>query len=551
MLRNCFRMLIVGCAFNPFIAVSANADEPAPQVEPATIANKTEASLPPSAMSLPQLQEDFSSLKTRFDASETRLKESERKLDEAQIQNQSLWTASIDASQRVNSRVSAADFFPGAVNTNLMGENDIAPTQTRFGAGSRLGDSGFIFRTVFQGSVSGTYDTGFVGGKPLEMDPGTIALRGSAARHQSGFFQMTDAKGNLAVDLQKQFTETGDDVQAQAYLETQIDNSGQLVVRHAFGRTDLSNIAILAGQFWTAWGDEGTLPHSLTLNSTAAGTVYSIVPQLRLATSLSDEVLASVAIQNPLSSTIDSTDPTDPAPPAPPTPNAVLQRYPDLAMRIRYLDSETRYNSCSVGALIRGLGIETNLGQEQVRTGWGITANCRTLIAPCSAIQYGAVGGRGLGGDIFGLQTVAGVASDPSNLLQNQTDYGGYLGFTQLFSDHLQFNTAYGIARGDSTPAVPFHKAQNAWANLIYRNSDQLSVGFEYHWGENEIGGIPGDNHRVLLTVQITPKAKSTDNSTPAATPFGGTKMFAPGMPAPATFLPQSNGGDVSRFKRL
>ncbi|MBC8114457.1 MAG: hypothetical protein H7062_08780, partial [Candidatus Saccharimonas sp.] len=442
-----------------------------------------------------------------------------------------------------------------------MGENDAAPRETRFGSGSRIGDTGFIFRTALAGSATSTYDTGFVGAGGL-MDPGTIAFGGSNAP-QAGFFNLTGSTANLALELQKHFSTTSpEDITAQAYLESQLGGNGDLLVRHAYGRADLANINLLAGTYWTAWGDEGTLPRSLNMNTTAAGTIYQFgVPQLRLATALNNNWLASVAIQAPLVSTIDPTNPNDPGPPNP-EPNFVLQRYPDLAMRLQYLDTETKYNTFSVGGLVRGLGIETFAGDEQIRTAWGVTANGRMMIAESSAIQGGVVGGRGLADDIFGLQAFNGAALSATNQLQLQSNCGAYMGFTQLVSDSMQLNLAYGLARGDSTTAVApngtFHKVQNAWANLIYRRTEELSIGLEYHWGENEIAGMSGGNHRILLAVQITPKSNG-GSSTGGA---GGANMApefnaaaaAAATEAPSvspTMVPLPNNGAVSKYRRL
>ena len=460
--------------------------------------------------------------------------------------------------QGVNTAVPASELMPGAAHPNLMGENDATPTQTRFGAGSRIGDTGFIFRTSLAGSAISTYDTGFVDAGET-MDPGTIAFGGSNA-HRAGFFNLTGSTANLALDLQKHFSGTlPAEIEAQAYLESQLGANGDLQVRHGYGRADLTNVSLLAGTYWTAWGDEGTLPRSLNMNTTAAGTIYQLgVPQLRLAAVLNNNWLASAAIQAPLVSTIDPA--FDPPGPLDPDPNFVLQRYPDLALRLRYLDPETNYNSFSVGTLVRGLGVETALGDEQIRTGWGVTANGRMMIAEYSAIQGGVVGGRGLAGDIFGLQTFKGVASSDINQLQIQSNCGAYMGFTQLFSDSMQLNLAYGLARGDSTtaqaPNGSFHKVQNAWANLIYRRTEELSIGLEYHWGENEMAGLSGGNHRFLLAVQITPKAKSESGTGGT----GGADMTTqstladgvPGVPSAAPIMvPVPNNGAVSKYRRL
>lgn len=545
----CLRRTLVCILAIIFTVIEGRAQEANLEVQ-AEAAENDAAALPEPPMSPAQLQ--------------TRVRELTRELRNSQAEYRSLVDEANNRAamaqsmlQSANSRVPAFDFMPGAVHPNLMGENDIAPTETRFGAGSRIGNTGFIFRTILQGNATSTYDTGFVAAGQ-QMDPGTIAFDGTADHRQAGFFDMSEAIANLAVDLQKQFTETGDDIQAQAYLEAQLDTAGDLQVRHAFGRVDFTNVYLVAGKYWTAWGDEGTLPKSLSLNTTAAGSVFAIAPQLRLATALNDDWLASVAIQDPLVTTIDPADPTDPGPPIPDTPNTVLQRYPDLALRLRYLDAATTgYNSFSVGAVIRGLGVETDLGDEQIRTGWGITVNGRTLIFPCTALQFGAVGGRGLGGDIFGLQTTPGIASGPTNHLKIQSNYGAYLGVTRLLSESLQFNAAYGFARGDSTPAVSFQETQNAWSNLIYRQSDQLSVGLEYHWGQNEMTGVSGENHRFLLSVQITPKAQTeaVGVASVTAAPLGAARAPAMigGAPAsePNMVQPLPNGGEVSRFKRL
>ena len=393
--------------------------------------------------------------------------------------------------------VPSEQFMPPPADPGNLFFNETNRADVNLGAGSRVAGTDLIFRAALTGNVQMWYDTGLVG-SGSQFNPSTIASGGSSAQG-AGVFDMVNFNGQLKFDLNVPISP---DEQAQAYLETNYFN-GDLRVRHAFGRANFRTVNVLAGSYWTTWGDEGAIPKSInSINGFPAGanTVAS-VPQLRLAFPTENGWVTSVAIQQPQpAGNIALTAASD----------KVLQRYPDLAARIRYFDGD--FFSFSVGGIVHALGRENVAGTENFATGWGVSATTRFRTSQCGALMLGTVGGKGVAGSIFGLSDTLAAGTSGGNLVA-LNNYGAYAGYQHEWTEYMLSTVAYGIAQGDGTLAGTTHKSQNSWMNLIYKANDNFAFAVQYEYGDRAIvDNNSGDNHRISLVVSVTTGQKEKSN---------------------------------------
>ena len=395
--------------------------------------------------------------------------------------------------------VPSTDFMPPPASPNHPFRSELADN-INLGAGSRVPGTSLIFRSAVDGSAQLTYDTGYIDAKTKGVfRPAAIALDGSAGAHSRGYFDLAASNATLNLDVQSPLQGTLE--QAQGYLETDL-LGGDLRVRHAFARVGDRQIALIAGKYWTAWGDEGAVPKALGTDLRPAGAVFYIPAQLRVAFSGPCGWVSTFALESPLNGDFEPVHPKD----------TVLQRYPDLTARLRYCDGE--YASFSVGTLVRAMGSEAPNSHEAFAVGWGVSTAGRFAVGHCGAIMLGFVGGEGIAGAIYGLSpstaaggpSALGVAGDR---LIPLTNYGTYIAYEHLWSDQFEASVAYGYAFGEGTPELTERKTQNAFANLIYKHSDNLAIGVEYAYGTYDTydvakGRTSGDNHRVLFVVALT-----------------------------------------------
>jgi len=387
------------------------------------------------------------------------------------------------------------------------------------------------------------YDSRFVGSGSAHVLE-TIAVPGSDADRRAGFYDLVNARGGVTLDLQAPLE--GPVEQAQAYVDARIVGS-DFDIRQAFLRVN----NLLAGLYWTNWGDEGALPRSIMDNTTAAGALYDRrVPQIRLAIpDCGGRLVTSYSIQQPVVRDFTLVDPND---------DVRLQRYPDLTARIRYFDGD--YNSFSIGGIIRQLGREDINRDEDFVTGWGITAATRFRVGRCRTVQAGCFGGQGVGESAFGLQRTLSAAG-PTNTfaaggrLTVLDNYGGYVGYQRRWSQNVETNFAYGYVQADGTAFMPgesARKGQNAWCNLITRLNDNFAIGLEYHYGQFEtLARQRRDNHRFHFVLQLT-TSPPENRSSAADRIISSYGSQADGLQdAIRDTLPAMPRGGQSRFRRL
>jgi hypothetical protein len=385
-------------------------------------------------------------------------------------------------------------FMPPPADPGNLFFNEMKLADVNLGAGSRVAGSDLIFRAALTGNVQMWYDTGVVA-SGAQFDPSQIAIGGSSAQG-AGAFNMVNFNGQLKFDLNMPIS---DAEQAQAYLETNYFG-GDLTVRQAYGRASFAKINVLAGSYWTAWGDEGTIPKSLnSVNGFPAGAnTLASVPQLRFAIPSESGWVTTLAVQQPQTGNI--------ALRGAPNNDVPLLRYPDFAGRIRYFDND--FFSVSVGGLVHIMARENVANAEDFATGWGVSGASRFRVGECGALMGGVAGGKGIAGSIFGLaaDSLSAGTSSSGNLIA-LSNYGTYAGYQHEWSDSLLSTVAYGVAQGQGTAASAgkTHTVQNAWANFIYKVNGNFAFGLEYQYGDRDlVNGNSGQDHRVTLVVSVT-----------------------------------------------
>ncbi|MBA4017551.1 MAG: hypothetical protein C0483_10300 [Pirellula sp.] len=432
--------------------------------------------------------------------------------------------------------VPSSSFMPPPADPTNLFFNEANQADINLGAGSRVPGTALIFRTALSGNVQGWYDTGNVasGG---QFDPEQIAIGGDSAQG-AGVFDMVDANGQLKIDLNAPVSV---DEQVQAFLDTRVVG-GELVVRHAFGRANFQYVNILAGKYWTAWGDEGTIPKSInSADSYTAGTcIAADVPQLRFVVPIGSGWASTLAIQDPLSNNIAPLAATD----------VTINRYPDLAGRIRYFDGD--FFSVSVGTLTHVMGREDVVGQESFDVGWGVNFATRFRTTARGAIMLGAVKGQGIAGSIFGLSSAFMGVTAADGRLSTLGANGFYIGHQRQWSPRLLSSTAYGFAEADDVtnidPASTTSSVHNLWTNLIYQATDYFACGLQYDYGNHRnVAGDTGDDHRFTFVVSITTGQNDKTSRQEAAEGMRGASQ-ADVLDATRN-VPADSG--ASRFSRL
>ncbi len=437
------------------------------------------------------------------------------------------------ASHGVGSSVPASDFLPPPADPRNLFFNEMNAADTNLGAGTRVLGTSFIFRAAGTGSALFKYDTGLL--PSVEFDPALIAIGGQRAQG-AGNFGLAGFTGGLKIDLNAALSEAE---QAQAYVDTDYVDD-ELRIRQAFGRIQLSTINVLAGSYWTAWGDEGTIPKSISLigGFPAGSQPIDGVPQLRFGIPFGDGWVTTLALQQPLTGDFDLRD-TD----------VVLHRYPDIAARLRYYDGD--FFSASLGGYFRIFGRENTPRDEQFERGWGVATTTRFRLTEQGAFMLGGVFGEGIAGTIYGLSTSLSSETSLSGDLTALRNYGGYVGYQHQMKENLLATLAYGIAQseGHTTNFEPTRSAQNAWANVIYLMNENFAFGVQYDYGVRDLAnGASGENHRFsfIVSVAIGVKDKASAESMLRALPSSQADAIRSEV---QQAVPQERG--ASRFRRM
>ncbi len=337
------------------------------------------------------------------------------------------------------------------------------------------------------------YDTGFVG-SGIRLFPATIALDQTPLAQRRGKTTLSGAQSRLSFDAQAK-TEIG---KMRGFVELDfLENDIDPRIRHVFGEWNLGKTDIIGGQTWSTFMGPGSLPQLVPITA-GAGSVFRRPPQLRVTRNLMQGLACAIALEDPASFDFTLPDPVN---------DRFLQRWPDFVARIRVVTANA--STLQVASLVRGIGFENSVGQERLRTGWGLSSTAKLEINECNDIRMGVAGGRGIGSYLTGLAGDLSAAAPEVDGFRTLEAIGAFGAFHHRWTKRWQSNLYYGYSDVESTPFMPLtagDAVHNGGINLIWSPRPGFGIGLEYDYGERQVrDGTSGDNHRVQFAFQFGP----------------------------------------------
>ena len=355
-----------------------------------------------------------------------------------------------------------------------------------------------MLRTSVLADLDVMYDTGY----QESFSPSTIALRGTSDARKSGRVNLSKSLANLTSDVQV----PSDNVGAQGYLDLDFYEEG-VRVRQAFGRVG----NLLAGEYWSTFGDWAALPRSIIKDKAPAGAIYRPSQALlQYAWTWESGWSIGGAIEQPTTSDFSLIQSTD----------VRLQRWPDLVVRLQRQHPD-EWGGSQLAVLVRSMGVEDEHHVEHFATGWGVSGTTRFRTWGNDNLRLGAVGGEGIGSYIFGLNAYQCAAAPEAGHLRTLPNYGAFIGYQNYWTSTIWSNYVYGYALVDPLPGMPAtatRQTQNAWVDLIWNVKTGVAFGLEYGYGTREARDHSyGDNHQVQVSLQIgTPAVPQPKAEEPA-----------------------------------
>lgn len=363
-----------------------------------------------------------------------------------------------------------------------------------------------------QGRPGVYYDTGaFDGSGQAAFYPGNIALNATQAALQRGqitFKQipttLTTVPARWQTGLQSSNILGLD--QLQGYVDAIYVNNTSLRGRSVYVRAERNNNGLLVGKAETAFGDLGSAPMIVASGGVPVGAVginqmagasFNGVDQVRYTRYWDSgfwETTGSLE-QGPTGDVSDQSS------------GSVLRNLPSFVARARYSPSADQFDSFQIASLIRPIGFNAPNFTSHTATGWGVSGTMRFAnAARTDAIYAGVVGGRGIGGYIFGSLQAATLSEMLS--LQTLSNFGTYVAYqhvwTKTATANLASNLAYGYVLSGTALPTDNRELQQAWGNLLWNMTTNSAVGLEYQYGNRRVqDGNRGDDHRILFVAQL------------------------------------------------
>ena len=205
----------------------------------------------------------------------------------------------------------------------------------------------------------------------------------------------------------------------------------------------------------------------------------------------------------------------------------VLNRYPTIVNRLRYGGSNG-FNSVQIAGLLSPVGFDSKLPannfHEAFDMAMGVSTNARFELGNnClkDTVYFGAVGGQGIGGYIFGNLPGAVLTPTKTGLVDDirlLTAVGGYASYRHVlvvydngssWSSNLMGGIAQASNSRDSIPSdLVNRQLSQIGVNLLWKNSNSL-IGIEYQYGsrlvqDGTVADNFGDNHRISFALQFS-----------------------------------------------
>jgi hypothetical protein len=206
----------------------------------------------------------------------------------------------------------------------------------------------------------------------------------------------------------------------------------------------------------------------------------------------------SVAVEDPVSN--------DFALPLPATDQR-LERWPDFVSRVLLANPDL--GSIQVASIVRGIGFEDQFGDENLRTGWGVSGTARWNISDADSFRCGVVGGRGVGSYIAGQLGELSAAAPDVGGFRTLDALGTFAAFQHRWSETFYCGVYYGYTDAQTTPLMAttaMSKIQNGGVNFVWTPRKSFGIGIEYHYASREVrDGRFVDNDRVQFGIQFGP----------------------------------------------
>ena len=263
------------------------------------------------------------------------------------------------------------------------------------------------------------------------------------------------------------------------------------------GEWKFEDYDLIGGQTWSTFMDPATLPQALP-ETAQPGAIFRRQGLFRLTHRICDGLSMALALEDPSSDDFTFPDPVNDQP---------LERWPDFVSTLRLVDKEV--GTIQIASLVRSIGFEDALGNETLRTGWGVALTSRLQLSGKDNLRMGVTGGRGIGAYMLGLAAEQSAAGPDVDGFRTLGAVGAYVSLQHFFTEEIRTNMYYGLAHVESTPlmaATAGRELQNAAVNMIWSPRPGFGLGLEYNYNWRQVRNqTTGDNHRVQFTVQFGP----------------------------------------------
>jgi hypothetical protein len=270
----------------------------------------------------------------------------------------------------------------------------------------------------------------------------------------------------------------------RAYLETDFYGSGgALRIRHAF----VEYKGLLAGQTWSNFMDESTIPATLDFEKPAAY-VFARHGMIRYKHDINANMYIGIALEESRGTGQ-----------APTEAGNFESPLPDLTGRFRITKD---WGHIQISAFLASIKYRFTAGGTDDVTLYGGNLSGQFNFLKRDKIIYQAAYGPGLGRYRGGES----VALDQNGNIEAITDFGLSLGIEHHWNDKFSSLLFYNYGRVENTDGQPGSAAESGTyfaANLLYNVMKGTFIGVEYLRGNRQdFGGADGTANRLQFSVR-------------------------------------------------
>jgi hypothetical protein len=264
-------------------------------------------------------------------------------------------------------------------------------------------------------------------------------------------------------------------------------------LRIAYGEFVSGNLGLglLAGQTYATMLDLRAVPETLDFAGPAA-MWQTRQPLLRFTKSVSEQLLAEVALETPENASYIDAD--------------RRTRWPDLAVAGTWTPGGEYIKHLRLSGVARDLRAEGTNGSTDTALGWAVGGSTKLglpFLGAKDSFKLALHYGDGYGTQIKGGPKEAAFNTGNSEL-KTIGIFGSYGGIQHFWSDRFRSNLVYGYVNSDNPGFVAGNTYDNTnyvAADLIWNPYKTVTLGAEYLWGRRENkDGEDGDANRFVFS---------------------------------------------------